>query len=289
MMQLVNARDMVNKAKKSGYAIAAFNINNLEWIKAILEVVEETKTPVILETSESAVKYMGGYKNVYDMVVNMGNYLNVSVPVCLHLDHGTYEGALKAIDAGYTSVMFDGSKLDIKENVSKTKNIVEKAKKHNVTVEGEVGGIGGSEDGVVSDGELADPKECKALVETGIDMLAAGIGNIHGKYPSDWKGLNFKRLAEIEDNCGDLPLVLHGGSGIPEEMVQKAITHGVAKVNVNTELQLGFAAEVRKYIEAGKDLEGKGFDPRKLLAPGMDGIKDVVISKITMFGSINKA
>lgn len=288
-MQLVNAKDIILNAKKSGYAIAAFNINNLEWIKAILEKVEETKTPVILETSESAVKYMGGYKNVHDMVVNVGNYLNISVPVCLHLDHGTYEGAFKAIDAGYTSVMFDGSSLPIDENVSKTLDIVKYAKNNNVTVEGEVGGIGGTEDGVVSNGELANPKECAMLASTGIDMLAAGIGNIHGKYPENWKGLNFKRLAEIEDACSNMPLVLHGGSGIPGHMVQNAIKHGVAKVNVNTELQLGFAEGVRKYIEAGKDLEGKGFDPRKLLAPGMEGIKKVVEEKVEMFGSLGQA
>lgn len=288
-MQLVNAKEIINKAHNEGYAVAAFNINNLEWIKAILEKCEETKTPVILETSESAVKYMGGFKNVHDMVVNVGTFLNITVPVCLHLDHGTYDGAFKAMDAGYTSVMFDGSKFDILENVAKTKEIVAAASKLNVTVEGEVGGIGGSEDGVVSDGELANPDDCKKLCETGIDMLAAGIGNIHGKYPSDWKGLNFKRLEEIEAKCGDLPLVLHGGSGIPAAMVKKAISHGIAKVNVNTELQLGFAAEIRKYIEDERDLEGKGFDPRKLLKPGMDGIKKVVLEKLEIFGSLGKA
>lgn len=288
-MSLVNAKEMIKKAKEGKYAIAAFNINNLEWIKSILEVCEETKTPVILETSESASKYMGGYKNVYDMVTNIMEYNNISIPVCLHLDHGTYEGALKALDCGYTSVMFDGSKLSIEENTSKIKDIVKKANLKNATVEGEVGGIGGSEDGVVSSGELANPLDCKMLSSTGIDMLAAGIGNIHGKYPSDWKGLNFEVLGLIEKECGDLPLVLHGGSGIPEEMVKDAISHGVCKVNVNTELQVAFAFGIRKYIENGLDLQGKGFDPRKMLAPGCDKIKEVVLEKIKIFGSFGKA
>lgn len=288
-MKLVNAKEIVIEAKKSGYAVAAFNINNLEWVKSILEVVNSTKTPVILETSESATKYMGGYKNVHDMVQNLVDFMGVQVPVCLHLDHGTYEGALKALEAGYTSVMFDGSHFSIEENIEKTKVIVETAKKYNASVEAEVGGIGGVEDGVASDGELADPKECALVAATGIDMLAAGIGNIHGVYPSNWKGLNFKRLEEIKKACGDIPLVLHGGSGIPAEMVEKSISLGVAKVNVNTELQLAFAKKLREYIEAGKDQEGKGFDPRKLLKPACEGIMEVVKEKITIFGSIGKA
>lgn len=287
-MKLVNAKDMIKKAQEGHYAVAAFNINNLEWIKSILQECDETKTPVILETSESAVKYMGGYKNVVNMVLNIGEYLGVSIPVCLHLDHGTYEGAFKALEAGYTSVMFDGSKMPIVENVEKTKAVVDAARKYDASVEAEVGGIGGSEDGVVSKGELADPKECAMLAACGIDMLAAGIGNIHGKYPLDWAGLNFKRLAEIEESCKNMPLVLHGGSGIPAYMVEEAISHGVCKVNVNTELQIAFAYGVRKYIEAGKDLEGKGFDPRKLLADGCVKIKEVVKEKNQIFGSLGK-
>ncbi len=288
-MKLVNAKEMIKNAQAGNYAIPAFNINNLEWIKSILEACEKTSSPVILETSESAVKYMGGYKNVYDMVSNVIDYLNITVPVCLHLDHGTYEGAFKALDAGYTSVMFDGSSLSIEENVSKIKEVVKYASLKNASVEGEVGGIGGTEDGVTSTGELADPKECKMLIETGIDMLAAGIGNIHGKYPENWAGLNFDRLKEIEKISNNTPLVLHGGSGIPEEMVQRAIRHGVCKVNVNTELQLAFAAGLRQYIEAGKDLVGKGFDPRKLLKPGCDAIEETVIEKLEMFYTIGKA
>ena len=288
-MQLVNAKGMIKRAKEGNYAIPAFNINNLEWIKSVLTACERAKSPVILETSESAVKYMGGYKNVYDMVKNIGDFLNITIPVCLHLDHGTYEGAFKALEAGYTSVMFDGSKLSIEDNVSKVKEVVEYAKKFNASVEGEVGGIGGTEDGVTSVGELACPTECKMLVETGIDMLAAGIGNIHGKYPDDWQGLNFDRLKEIESACKGTPLVLHGGSGIPSDMVQRAIRHGVSKVNVNTELQLAFAANTRIYIEEGKDLEGKGFDPRKLLKPGCQGIEDTVLEKLEMFYTVGKA
>ena len=232
---------------------------------------------------------MGGYKNVVDMVNNIGNYLNITVPVCLHLDHGTYEGAFKALDAGYTSVMFDGSKYTIEENVKMIKEVVEYAKKTDASVEGEVGGIGGTEDGVTSKGELASPDECKMLTETGIDMLAAGIGNIHGKYPDNWEGLNFDLLKEIENRCQGMPLVLHGGSGIPSDMVQRAIRHGVCKINVNTELQLAFAANLRIYIEEGKDLEGKGFDPRKLLKPGCDGIEETVLEKLQMFYTEGKA
>ncbi len=288
-MKLVNAKEMIKKAQAGNYAIPAFNINNLEWIKSILEACEKTSSPVILETSESAVKYMGGYKNVYDMVSNVIEFSNITIPVCLHLDHGTYEGAFKALDAGYTSVMFDGSSLPIEENVLKIKEVVKYAKEKNASVEGEVGGIGGTEDGVTSTGELADPNECKLLIETGIDMLAAGIGNIHGKYPLNWAGLNFDRLKEIECISNNTPLVLHGGSGIPEEMVQRAIRHGVCKVNVNTELQLAFAAGLRQYIEAGKDLVGKGFDPRKLLKPGCDAIIETVCEKLEMFYTIGKA
>lgn len=287
-MRLVNAKQMIRDAKENKYAIAAFNINNLEWIKAILEMCNENRAPVILETSESAVKYMGGYKNVHDMVLNIGDHLGITIPVCLHLDHGTYEGAFKALEAGYSSVMFDGSKLSIDENVKKITEIVKKAKECNASVEGEVGGIGGQEDGVISNGELACPEDCAKLAQTGIDMLAAGIGNIHGKYPDDWKGLNFDVLAKIEEVCKDLPLVLHGGSGIPEAMVKEAISHGVSKVNVNTELQVAFAFGVRKYIEEGHDLEGKGFDPRKLLALGSDKIKEVVKEKNQIFGSIGR-
>ena len=288
-MQLVSAKGMILEAQKGNYAIPAFNINNLEWIKSVLSACQEAKAPVILETSESAVKYMGGYKNVVDMVKNIVEYLNITVPVCLHLDHGTYEGAFKALDAGYTSVMFDGSKLSIEENVMKVKEVVEYAKKYNASVEGEVGGIGGTEDGVTSAGELASPHECKMLADTGIDMLAAGIGNIHGKYPADWAGLNFDRLKEIEVECKNTPLVLHGGSGIPAEMVQRAIRHGVCKVNVNTELQLAFAAGTRMYIEGGKDLDGKGFDPRKLLKPGCEMIEETVKEKLDIFDTTGKA
>ena len=288
-MQLVNAKGMIKKAQDGHYAIPAFNINNLEWIKSVLKACEESKAPVILETSESAVKYMGGYKNVVDMVNNVMNFLNITIPVALHLDHGTYEGAFKALDAGYTSVMFDGSKLSIDENLKKIKEVVAYAAKFNASVEGEVGGIGGTEDGVTSRGELANPQECRMLADTGIDFLAAGIGNIHGKYPSNWEGLNFDRLKEIELECKDVPLVLHGGSGIPSDMVQRAIRHGVCKVNVNTELQLGFAAKIRTYIEEGKDLEDKGFDPRKLLKPGCEGIEEVVKEKLDMFFTTGKA
>ncbi len=288
-MKLVSAKEMILSAKKGKYAIGAFNINNLEWIKSVLLASQECNSPVILETSESAVKYMGGYKTVVSMVNNMVDYYNITVPVCLHLDHGTYEGAIKALEAGYTSIMFDGSKFNIEENMSKTKEIVELAKKTNASVEAEVGGIGGEEDGTHATGELASPLECQMISNLGIDMLAAGIGNIHGKYPENWKGLNFNVLSEIETFCKDVPLVLHGGSGIPTEMVKKAIGYGVTKVNVNTELQIAFAHGTRQYIESKKDLEGKGFDPRKLLEPGCNMIKEVVKQKIEMFGSLNKA
>ncbi|WP_297281207.1 class II fructose-1,6-bisphosphate aldolase [uncultured Anaerococcus sp.] len=287
---LVNAKEMLDKAYENGYAIGHFNTNNLEWTKAILEAAEEKQTAVIIAASEGANKYMGGYKVVADLVKNLHDSLNITVPVAIHLDHGTYEGAKACIEAGYTSVMFDGSSLPLEENLEKTREIVELAHSKNISVEGEVGGIGGEEDGVTSAGELADVEECKKLADCGIDFLAAGIGNIHGVYPDDWQGLSFDRLQEISDAV-KMPIVLHGGTGIPEDQIKKAISLGVSKINVNTECQLSFAQATREYIEAGKDKEGKGFDPRKLLAPGTDAIKDTVFEKIAMFsseGSANK-
>ncbi|CCV64980.1 Fructose-1,6-bisphosphate aldolase [Alteracholeplasma palmae J233] len=286
---LTSAKDMLLKAHKEGYGVAHININNLEWIKAVLQEVEELKSPVILGVSEGAAKYMGGYRNVVAMVTELDKSFNISVPVAIHLDHGTYEGAKKALEAGFTSIMFDGSAYPFKENLEKTKEIVALCKAKGVSVEAEVGAIGGEEDGVIGAGEIADPEECRELASTGIDMFAAGIGNIHGKYPANWKGLDFEVLAEVQRVTNGLPLVLHGGSGIPEAMVKKAISLGVSKINVNTECQLAFAAAVRKYIEEGKDLQSKGFDPRKLLAPGVEAIKKVVREKITLFGSVNKA
>lgn len=288
-MALVNATEMLNKARDGHYAVGAFNINNLEWTKLILEVCQEQNSPVMLGVSEGAAKYMGGFKVVADMVKALVETLNITVPVALHLDHGTYDGSFKAIDAGFTSVMFDGSAFALDENLQKTREVVEYAHQRNVSVEAEVGSIGGEEDGVIGEGELADPKECQLLADTGIDFLAAGIGNIHGKYPANWKGLNFDRLAEVQAASNKLPLVLHGGTGIPADQISKAISLGVSKINVNTELQLAFAEGTRKYIEAGKDLEGKGFDPRKLLAPGVNAAKEVVKTKIGIFGSANKA
>lgn len=288
-MALVNVKEMMEAARKGHYAVGAFNINNLEWTKAILQTAEELKSPVILGVSEGANKYMTGYKVVADMVKAMIETLNITVPVALHLDHGTYEGAQKAIAAGYSSVMFDGSHYDIEENVEKTKAIVALAKKAGATVEAEVGSIGGEEDGVTGRGEVADPLQCKMIADLGIDILAAGIGNIHGQYPANWQGLDFETLAKIKEVCGDMPLVLHGGTGIPVDMIKKAISLGVCKINVNTECQLSFAAATRKYIEEGKDKEKKGFDPRKLLAPGTDAIKETVKEKMEMFGSIGKA
>ncbi len=286
---LVSAKDMLVKAKAGHYAVGQFNINNLEWTKAILAAAEEMKSPVILGVSEGASKYMTGYKTVAAMVKAMDETLGITVPVALHLDHGEYEGAKKAMEAGYTSVMFDGSHYPIDENVEKTTEIIRLAHEKGISVEAEVGAIGGEEDGVIGGGEVADPAECKRIADLGVDMLAAGIGNIHGKYPANWKGLNFDVLAKIQELTGTMPLVLHGGTGIPEDMIKKAISLGVSKINVNTECQLAFAAATRKYVEAGKDLEGKGFDPRKLLKPGTDAIYDTVVEKIRLFGSEGKA
>ena len=286
---LVSAKEMLNKAKAGHYAVGQFNINNLEWTKSILLAAEETRSPVILGVSEGAGKYMTGYKTVVGMVNGMLEELNISVPVALHLDHGSYEGCYKCIEAGFSSIMFDGSHYPIEENIEKTKELVKVAKGKGMSVEAEVGSIGGEEDGVIGRGECADPEECKAVADLGVTMLAAGIGNIHGKYPENWEGLSFEILDAIQQLTGDMPLVLHGGTGIPDDMIKKAISLGVAKINVNTECQLAFADATRKYIEAGKDLEGKGFDPRKLLAPGAEAIKDMVITKIKLFGSEGKA
>ena len=286
---LVSATKMLQDAVKGKYAVGQFNINNLEWTKAILQTAQENNSPVILGVSEGAGKYMCGYKTVVAMVNAMIEELSITVPVALHLDHGTYEGAKKALDAGFSSIMFDGSHYAIEENVQKTTEIVNLCHEKGVSVEAEVGSIGGEEDGVIGAGEIADPQECKAIADLGIDFLAAGIGNIHGKYPANWKGLDFDALANIQKLTGDMPLVLHGGTGIPEKMIKEAISLGVAKINVNTECQLYFAEATRKYIEAGKDLEGKGFDPRKLLAPGVEGIKTIVKEKMEIFGSVGRA
>ncbi len=286
---LVSAKEMLDKAKAGHYAVGQFNINNLEWTKSILLTAEECKSPVILGVSEGAGKYMTGYKTVAAMVKAMIEELNITVPVALHLDHGSYEGCLKCVEAGFSSIMFDGSHYAIDENVAKTTELVELAHKNGMSIEAEVGSIGGEEDGVIGKGECADPEECKRIADLGVDMLAAGIGNIHGKYPENWEGLSFETLDAIQKLTGTMPLVLHGGTGIPEEMIKKAISLGVAKINVNTECQLSFADATRKYIEAGKDLEGKGFDPRKLLAPGADAIKATVKEKMELFGSVGKA
>ena len=286
---LVSAKEMLNKAKAGHYAVGQFNINNLEWTKSILLAAEETRSPVILGVSEGAGKYMTGYKTVVGMVNGMLEELNISVPVALHLDHGSYEGCYKCIEAGFSSIMFDGSHYPIEENIEKTKELVKVAKGKGMSVEAEVGSIGGEEDGVIGRGECADPKECKSVADLGVTMLAAGIGNIHGKYPENWEGLSFETLDAIQQLTGDMPLVLHGGTGIPDDMIKKAISLGVAKINVNTECQIAFAEATRKYIEDGKDLEGKGFDPRKLLAPGAEAIKNMVITKIKLFGSEGKA
>lgn len=280
---------MLTKAKAGKYAVGQFNINNLEWTKAILQTAEELKSPVILGVSEGAGKYMCGYKTVVGMVNGMLEEMNITVPVALHLDHGSYEGAKKCIEAGFSSIMFDGSHYPIEENIAKTKELVETCNKLGLSLEAEVGAIGGEEDGVIGGGEVADPKECKMIADLGVTMLAAGIGNIHGKYPANWTGLRFDTLAEIQELTGTMPLVLHGGTGIPADMIKKAISLGVSKINVNTECQLAFAAATRKYIEAGKDLEGKGFDPRKLLADGAQAIKDTVKEKMELFGSVGKA
>ena len=286
---LVSAKEMLNKAKAGHYAVGQFNINNLEWTKSILLAAEETRSPVILGVSEGAGKYMTGYKTVVGMVNGMLEELNISVPVALHLDHGSYEGCYKCIEAGFSSIMFDGSHYPIEENIEKTKELVKVAKGKGMSIEAEVGSIGGEEDGVIGRGECADPKECKSVADLGVTMLAAGIGNIHGKYPENWEGLSFETLDAIQQLTGDMPLVLHGGSGIPDEMIKKAITLGVSKVNVNTECQLYFQEATRKYIEAGKDLEGKGYDPRKLLAPGAEAIKQCVKDRMEVFGCIGKA
>ena len=286
---LVSAKDMVEKAREGKYAVGQFNINNLEWTKSVLLTAEELKSPVILGVSEGAGKYMTGFKTVAAMVRAMMEELNITVPVALHLDHGTYDGCYKCIKAGFSSIMFDGSHYPIEENIEKTKELVKVAHAMGLSLEAEVGSIGGEEDGVVGLGECADPQECKAIADLGIDFLAAGIGNIHGKYPENWPGLRFDVLEQVKAAVGDMPLVLHGGTGIPEDMIKKAISLGVAKINVNTECQLSFAAATREYIEAGKDLKGKGFDPRKLLAPGADAIRATVKEKMELFGSVGKA
>lgn len=286
---LVSAAKMLKDAKVGKYAVGHFNINNLEWTKAILLTAQELNSPVILGVSEGAGKYMCGFKTVTAMVDAMVDELGITVPVALHLDHGSYEGALKCIEAGFSSVMFDGSHYGIEENITKTKEIIALAHSKGISVEAEVGAIGGEEDGVIGGGEVADPEECKMIADLGVDMLAAGIGNIHGKYPANWKGLRFDVLANIQELTGEMPLVLHGGTGIPADMIKEAISLGVSKINVNTECQLAFAEATRKYIEAGKDLEGKGFDPRKLLAPGVEAIKATVKEKMELFGSVNKA
>lgn len=286
---LVSAKEMLNKAKAGKYAVGQFNINNLEWTKAILLTAQECNSPVILGVSEGAGKYMCGFKTVAAMVDAMVDSLGITVPVALHLDHGSYEGAKKCIEAGFSSIMFDGSHYPIEENIEKTKELVATCDKLGISLEAEVGAIGGEEDGVIGGGEVADPKECKMIADLGVTMLAAGIGNIHGKYPANWTGLSFETLAQIQELTGTMPLVLHGGTGIPADMIKKAISLGVSKINVNTECQLAFAAATREYVEAGKDLEGKGFDPRKLLAPGFEAIKATVKEKMELFGSVNKA
>ena len=286
---LVSAREMLQKAKAGHYAVGQFNINNLEWTKAVLTAAEETKSPVILGVSEGAAKYMCGYKTIVGMVNGMLEELNITVPVALHLDHGSYEACYKCVEAGFSSIMFDGSHYPIEENVAKTKELVAVVKEHGMSLEAEVGAIGGEEDGVIGRGECADPEECKMVADLGIDFLAAGIGNIHGKYPDNWEGLSFETLDAIQKLTGDMPLVLHGGTGIPDDMIKKAIDLGVAKINVNTECQLVFAEATRKYIEEGKDLVGKGFDPRKVLKPGSDAIVAKVKEKMELFGSVGKA
>ena len=286
---LVSAKDMLVKAKEGHYAVGQFNINNLEWTKSVLLTAEELKSPVILGVSEGAGKYMTGFTTVAAMVKAMDESLGITVPVALHLDHGTYEGCYKCIKAGFTSIMFDGSHYDIEENVAKTSELVNVSHQLGLSIEAEVGSIGGEEDGVVGMGECANPDECKRIADLGVDMLAAGIGNIHGKYPEGWPGLRFDVLDAIQQKTGAMPLVLHGGTGIPADMIKKAITLGVSKINVNTECQLSFADATRKYVEAGKDLEGKGFDPRKLLAPGAEAIKGTVKEKMELFGSVGKA
>ena len=289
MSRLVSAKEMLNKAREGKYAVGQFNINNLDWTKSILLTAEELKSPVILGVSEGAGKYMCGYKTVVGMVEGMMEELNITVPVALHLDHGTFEGAKACIKAGFSSIMFDGSHYPIEENIEKTTALVNACDILGLSLEAEVGSIGGEEDGVVGMGECADPNECKQIADLGVTMLAAGIGNIHGKYPANWPGLSFDTLAAVKEKVGDMPLVLHGGTGIPADMIKKAISLGVAKINVNTECQLAFQEATRKYIEEGKDQQGKGFDPRKLLAPGAEAIKATVKEKMELFGSVGKA
>ena len=286
---LVSAKEMLDKAREGKYAVGQFNINNLEWTKAILLTAQECNSPVILGVSEGAGKYMTGFKTVAEMVKAMDESLGITVPVALHLDHGSYEGCYKCIKAGFTSIMFDGSHFPIEENIAKTTELVNVAHNLGLSIEAEVGAIGGEEDGVIGKGECADPNECKMISDLGVDFLAAGIGNIHGKYPANWEGLSFETLAAVNEKVGDMPLVLHGGTGIPDDQIKKAISLGVAKINVNTECQLVFQEATRAYIEAGKDLQGKGFDPRKLLAPGFEAIKAKVKEKMELFGSVNKA
>ena len=286
---LVSAKEMLDKAKAGHYAVGQFNINNLEWTKSILQTAQELKSPVILGVSEGAGKYMCGYKTVVGMVNGMLEELNITVPVALHLDHGSFEGAKACINAGFSSIMFDGSHYPIEENIAKTTQLVHACDVLGLSIEAEVGAIGGEEDGVIGAGECADPDECKMIADLGVTMLAAGIGNIHGKYPENWKGLSFETLDAVQAKTGDMPLVLHGGTGIPSDQIKKAISLGVAKINVNTECQLSFQEATRKYIEDGKDLQGKGFDPRKLLAPGAEAIKVTVKEKMELFGSVGKA
>lgn len=286
---LVSASQMLKDAKAGQYAVGQFNINNLEWTKAVLTTAQENNSPVILGVSEGAGKYMGGYKTIVGMVNGMIEELGITVPVALHLDHGSFDGAVKCVEAGFSSIMFDGSHYSIDENIAKTKEIIAIANAKGISVEAEVGSIGGEEDGVVGAGEIADAKECKLIADLGVDMLAAGIGNIHGKYPANWAGLNFEALENIKNATGDMPLVLHGGTGIPADMIKQAISLGVAKINVNTECQLSFQEATRKYFEAGKDLEGKGFDPRKILGPGYEAIKATVKEKMELFGSVGRA
>ncbi len=288
-MDLVSAKEMLIAAKRGHYAVGHFNLNNMESVRAFLLAAQETSSPIILGVSGGTAKYMGGYRTIADMVTGFMHFLKIAVPVALHVDHGTYEEALDAIDNGFSSVMFDGSKYPIAENVEKTRRIVELAHAKGISVEAEVGAIGGEEDGVIAMGECADPAECERIASLGVDFLAAGIGNIHGKYPADWKGLNFDVLAKIQEKTGELPLVLHGGSGIPADMVRKAISLGVSKVNVNTECQIAFTEATKKYFADGKDLESKGFTPRNLLAPGLEATKRVCVEKMTLFGSLGKA
>lgn len=288
-MPYVNAKAMLTDAKKNHYAVGHFNLNNMESVRAFLLAAEEMKSPIILGVSGGTAKYMGGYKTIADMVRDFMDYLKITVPVCTHVDHGTYEEALAAIEGGFSSVMFDGSKYSIEENIEKTRHIVELAHAKGITVEAEVGAIGGEEDGHIAMGECADPDQCRRIADLGIDFLAAGIGNIHGKYPENWPGLRFDVLAAIQEKTGELPLVLHGGSGIPEDMVRKAITLGVSKVNVNTECQIAFTEATRKFIEEGKDRQGRGFTPRALLAPGLEATKAKCIEKMQLFGSVGMA